>query len=89
MATHYNARQEKAIRDTLDRIAQEKLLGNSKKLLQLLRYLIEETLAGREDEITPYNIAVDAMGREKDFDPAGQSVIRVEMYRLRRALKKI
>lgn len=88
MATHYNARQEKAIRDTLDRIAQEKLLGNSKKLLQLLRYLIEETLAGREDEITPYNIAVDAMGREKDFDPAGQSVIRVEMYRLRRALKK-
>lgn len=53
----------------------------------LLRYLIDETIAGRAATLKSFIIAVDALGRKDDFDSASDSSARVQMGRLRKALE--
>ena len=53
-----------------------------------LRYVTEETLAGRSGSIKAYSIAVDAMGKGENFDPQLDSSIRVLARRLRMGLRR-
>jgi hypothetical protein len=53
----------------------------------LLRYLIDETIAGRASTLKSFIVAVDALGRKKDFDSASDSSARVQMGRLRKTLE--
>lgn len=61
-------------------------LGAGGRLPALLRYLVGEELAGRGDRIKAYAIATEVLGRTKNFDPAQDSIVRVEVARLRKAL---
>lgn len=56
-------------------------------LAGLLRYLIDETIAGRAGTLKSFIVAVDALGRKEDFDSASDSSARVQMGRLRKALE--
>ena len=56
----------------------------SKRRADLVRYLVEETLAGRE--ISEYGIGLDVLQRPESFDPRVDSTVRSEMTRLRRSL---
>ena len=53
----------------------------------LLRYLIDETIAGRAKTLKSFIVAVDALGRKQDFDSASDSSARVQMGRLRKTLE--
>lgn len=54
---------------------------------RLLRFLVTEALAGRGDKLKSYAIAVEALGREPDFDPQTDSYPRVQVARLRKLLE--
>jgi hypothetical protein len=56
-------------------------------LARLLRYLIDETAAGRADALKSFSVAVDGLGRPESFDSASDSSARVQMVRLRKALE--
>jgi TolB-like protein len=60
--------------------------ARSKANRALLSYLAEEYLAGRGEEITEYAIAQDLLGRDDDFDPSTDPIVRVRMRRLREAI---
>ncbi len=62
-------------------------LGKSKRQNNLLLYLLEQMERGRSEDITQYSIATAVLGRGKDFDPTTDSIVRVEMHRLRKNLK--
>ena len=53
-----------------------------------LEYVVRETLAGRADRLKAYTIAVNAYGRQPDFDPQTDTLVRVHARRLRRALDR-
>lgn len=53
---------------------------------RLLAYLVDETLAGRAERLKGYSIGVDVFGRNADFDSAADSIVRVQMRRLRQLL---
>jgi TolB-like protein/Tfp pilus assembly protein PilF len=52
----------------------------------MLRYVVEETLAGRSDGIKGYTIGVNVFGRGDGFDPNADPVVRLEARRLRHDL---
>lgn len=71
----------------------ERVLGSSKflvadQLSRFLRYVVKETLAGREDQIKQYTIGVKALGRDSGFDPQADPMVRMQARRLRRALHR-
>lgn len=53
-----------------------------------LRFVVEETLAGRGERIKGYTIAVEVFGRDASFDANVDPVVRIEAGRLRRALER-
>ena len=56
--------------------------------LKLLRYLAQEALAGRGETLNQRLIAVNGLGAGEDFDPAKNSIVRVQVRRLRVMLEK-
>lgn len=53
-----------------------------------LRYLVEQTLAGRADRLKGYTIATAVFERDGSFDAQADPVVRTEAGRLRRALER-
>jgi len=53
---------------------------------KMLQYLVEEMLAGRSSAIKGYSIGLAVFGRDEDFDPQADPVVRLEARRLRRDL---
>jgi len=74
------------ISEAVARIRKSNLLGSGGRLEALLDYLVDEELAGRGDRLNAYAIAFDVFNRGDDFDPSIDSLVRVEMLRLRKAL---
>lgn len=68
----------------LDEALRSRAFGKAPVLKKLLTYLWEH----REDSISEYAIAVEALGRKKDFDPRHDAAVRVLMSRLRQRLKE-
>lgn len=73
------------------RAALEELLGwqgisRSPQISELLRYVVDKTLAGEGASIKAYSIAVDVLGRPADFDPQSDPIVRVQARRLRALL---
>ena len=51
-------------------------LRDSPTLKRLLRFLVEETLAGREDTLKEYNIGTLVFQRGEFYDPKSESIVR-------------
>src|SRR5579884_4182828 len=60
----------------------------SRRRGQLLRYLVEQKLAGRGDQVSEYGIALDVFERPPSFDPRTEATVRAEMSRLRKTLNE-
>ena len=75
------------IRAQLDRVLSSPDLKASPKVKTIFRYLTEETLAGREDQINAESIANKAHGRPVDTDISIDPIVRIQVNQVRRALK--
>jgi hypothetical protein len=55
---------------------------------RFLRYVVDETLAGRGDRIKAYSVAVEVFGRDASFEPQSDPIVRIEAGHLRRSLER-
>jgi len=53
---------------------------------EMLKFLVEETLAGRGDRLKGYTVGVAVFGREEGYDPQDDPIVRMEARRLRQDL---
>jgi len=72
----------------LEAVLESKTFTRAPNLAAILRYVCQEYTRGRANLIKEYNIAVQALGRGEDFDPSQDSVVRVEVSRLRKRLQQ-
>ncbi|WP_285674441.1 hypothetical protein [Paralimibaculum aggregatum] len=70
----------------LERTLSSEEFQASKRRRDFLRFIVEETLAGRGSRLKGYTIAVEAFDRDDSFDPQTDPVVRLEARRLRRDL---
>jgi adenylate cyclase len=75
------------IRAQLARILGHRDFEASGRVRDFLRFVVEETLAGRSDRLKGYTIAVEVFGRGQDFDANLDPIVRIQAGRLRRALE--
>jgi adenylate cyclase len=81
-----NAAFSDAVRTHLARVLRAEKFEASERNRRFLKYVVEETLAGRGSRIKAYSIATVALGRSDNFDPQIDPIVRIEAHRLRRAL---
>ncbi|HXY39073.1 MAG TPA: hypothetical protein VEQ10_05355 [Vicinamibacteria bacterium] len=53
-----------------------------------LRFILEETLAGRQEGLTQAAVATRVFDRRQDFDPTIDPIVRIQAGRLRRSLER-
>ena len=75
------------IQDALQRVLASRDFRNSERKRRFLKFVVQETLAGRADRIKAYSIALDAFDRDPSFNPGADPVVRIEAGRLRRSLE--
>ena len=88
VATTDPQRIKLSVLEELHRAFDSGLDGASDRQRALLTYLVTEELEGRGDRIKAYSIATEILGRPADFDPQQDSIVRVEVGRLRQALER-
>lgn len=76
------------VRRTLGRICDSATFIGAPQLRAFLTFVVEKTLAGDARHIKAYTVGVEALGRRSDFDPATDSIVRVEAGRLRTGLQR-
>lgn len=76
------------IRKQLETITSSEAFKKSRLLTVFLTFIVEETLAGRDDEIKEYTIGRNALGKPADFNPQFDAAVRIHAGRLRRLLSE-
>src|SRR3954471_3144633 len=77
-----------AIRTALEKIVSSSQLESSPSLCRFLRYVVEETLAGRGGMIKEYSLGAEVFTRGDDFDPRIDPIVRVQARNLRARMAK-
>jgi len=73
----------------VQRILQSAAFRNASTLQQLLQFLASRALDNSHPELLKeYTIGVEAFGRPQDFDPKTDTIVRVQIHRLRQKLKE-
>lgn len=78
---------ESKIRAHLDRVLASARFREAPRISAFLRNVVEKTLAGRQDEVKEIFIGMEVYDRGPDFNPATDSIVRVEASRLRSKLR--
>lgn len=62
------------------------VIGKSERRLRLLEHLVKAEILNKGKQLKAYSIALDFFDRSEDFDPTTDSIVRVEVGRLRAAI---
>ena len=76
-----------SVHSTLRKLESSPVFVHADRMLRLLRHIVEEVLAERADRINQFSLGLDVFDRDEHFDPAVDSVVRVEASRLRSKLR--
>lgn len=74
------------IEQQLVRILESDQFAGTTRLNRFLSYLVKQALAGHADALKGYTIGVDVFDRPEDFDPALDTIVRVQAGKLRTRL---
>jgi hypothetical protein len=74
--------------EQLEKVLQSRALQNSESLKAFLRFVVEKTIAKEDVLLKEYTIATEVFGRNTDYDPRIDSVVRVQAGRLRAKLQE-
>lgn len=75
-----------AIREQLERLVGDPAFRSSKRSVQFLRYVVEQTLQGAADQIKERTIGVEVFGRDPSYDTNTDHVVRTAAIELRKRL---
>jgi len=74
------------VRAQTARILASEAFVRSRRMQRFLEFIVEKTLAGREDQLGEYAIGVTVFDRGEDFEPALDPIVRNDARRLRQKL---
>ena len=75
-----------SVRAQLERILNHPPLESSPSLCRFLRYVVQETLAGRGGQLKEYSLGAEVFDRGDQFDPRMDPIVRVQARNLRTRL---
>src|SRR5260370_21645953 len=75
-----------ARRELLSRVLSSAVFQKSKRLSDLLSFVCELTLQGREKELNEQRIGEAVFGRSRDYDSSIDGIVRTQASRLRNRL---
>ena len=72
----------------LDRVLSSKAFRQADRLKRFLSFTVQETIAGRGEQLKEFVIGVEVFGKGPSFDPRSDPIVRVQARRLRAQLAR-
>jgi len=72
----------------LQTILASQIFASADRMRRFLRFVVQETLEGKGDDLNEYMLGVEVYDRDKTFDPRVDSIVRVDAGRLRSKLRE-
>src|ERR1700743_2379588 len=72
--------------DQLERIVQSKHFRNSKRYPSFLRFVVEQTLAGKTEVLKERTLGVDVFARPSNYDTNDDPIVRVTAGEIRKRI---
>jgi hypothetical protein len=82
----HNGIPNDAIDLQLEKILSSRVFATADRPTRFLRFIVQRTLAGGEENLKEYPIGVEVLGRKPSFDPRVDPIVRAEAGRLRTRL---
>ncbi len=76
------------VTQALDRILASQPFHNAESQKAFLRYVVNETLAGRGDQLKEYTIGIEVFKRKESYDPCYDNSVRLKAQKLRWSLSR-
>ncbi|MDC9724498.1 MAG: hypothetical protein PSN44_01065 [Gammaproteobacteria bacterium] len=86
--TKWTKVQDIQINECFAKILSSPMFAKAERQQRFLSYIMAETLEGRAKKLKGYSIGIEVFDREPSFDPAIDSIVRVEAGRLRSKLRE-
>ena len=80
------AREQQLVRSQLEKIVSDGRFTASKRYPYLLRYIVEQTLAGNEDDLKERTLGIEVFHRPPDYDTNADPVVRLCAAEVRKRL---
>ena len=74
--------------EELERLLASRDFDGTPRSRAFLRFVVEETLGGRQEGLSQTTLATHVFGRRQDFDPTIDPIVRIQAGRLRRSLER-
>ncbi len=75
-----------AILEQVDRLVQNPYFNHSKRYPSFLKFVVNETLAGRADSLKERTLGIEVFGREADYDTTNDPIVRVTAAEIRKRI---
>lgn len=75
-----------AVRIQLSKILKSDGFVRAERMRRFLQFIVEETLAGRANQVCEYSIGLSVFGRDESFEPGLDPIVRNDARRLRQKL---
>ncbi|MBN9663558.1 MAG: hypothetical protein J0H49_35495 [Acidobacteria bacterium] len=82
----YTEEQRAAIRAALEQLLSSPAFRNSKQSQRFLRYVVEHSLHGKDDQLKERNIGIEVFERAPDYDTGEDPIVRVRATEIRKRL---
>src|ERR1700736_270054 len=82
----YTEAEREAIRNQMERMLANPLFKNSKRYPTLLRYIVEQPLAGSPAELKERTLGVEVFGRHPDYDTNADPIVRATAGEIRKRI---
>lgn len=79
---------EKTAKAVLDQLLADTRFRANERGRSILKYIADHYFGGTVDGVKGYSIAIDVLGRSVDFNPSIDPIVRIELSRLRSALRQ-
>jgi len=80
--------QKKTVREEMERILNSESFRSSPRCRQFLRFVVEHTLEGRQEQLKERVIGIEVFGRKPSYPTEGDSVVRVRATEVRKRLSQ-
>jgi TolB-like protein/Tfp pilus assembly protein PilF len=79
---------DKKAAEQLNRILASKAFRQADRLKRFLTFIVDETIAGRGERLKEFVVGVEVFGKDNNFDPRNDPIVRVQARRLRSQLAR-
>ncbi len=76
------------VRDELQRVLNSQEFRSSRRSQEFLKYVVENTLAGKADSLKERTIGIEVYGRSADYVPSDDATVRVKAGEVRKRLEQ-